>query len=309
MRAALVVVPASGLGAAARVSGTVAATLRGSVDQLDQYVPSSPAETNAVLRRLVADGTEAVVIVGGDGAAHAGVQACAGTDTTLGIVPAGTGNDLARALGLPKDPVVAAAQVAAALAEGRRQRYDLGKVDDGGWFATVLCAGFDSAVNERVNRMRWPRGPRRYDVAIVAELAALRSSRLVVRTESETLELPANSVAIGNTPYYGGGIPVCPDADPADGWFDVTVVGEARRRDLVWILPSLRTGNHVDHPAVTTLRAKSITLSGDGGWVAYADGERVRELPLDVRCVPGALSVIPGQAYQPIEATTVRGIR
>ncbi|ONI89894.1 sphingosine kinase [Actinosynnema sp. ALI-1.44] len=295
MRAALVVIPASGLGAAGRVAGTVAATLRGSVEHLDQYMPSSPDETNAVLRRLVADGAEAVVIVGGDGAAHAGVQACAGTETTLGIVPAGTGNDLARALGLPKDPVAAAAHVATSLAEGRRKRFDLGKVEGGAWFATVLCAGFDSAVNERVNRMRWPRGPRRYDVAIVAELAALRSSRLVVETESETLELPANSVAVGNTPFYGGGIPVCPDADPSDGWFDVTVVGQAHRRDLVRILPSLRTGSHVDHPAVTTLRAKSITLRTGGGWIGYADGERVRELPLDIRCVPGALSIVPGQ--------------
>ncbi|SMC61365.1 diacylglycerol/lipid kinase family protein [Kibdelosporangium aridum] len=295
MRAALVVCPASGLGTAARVAGTVSATLRDSVDHLDQYVPTSADETVAVMRRLVADGVEAVVVLGGDGAAHAGVQACAGTTTALAIVPAGTGNDLARALDLPKDPIEAAAQVGAALAAGHKRSVDLGKVDNGAWFATVLCAGFDSAVNERVNRLRWPRGPRRYDVAIVAELAALKSSRLVVRTESETLELDANSIAIGNTRYYGGGIPVCPDADPADGWFDVTVVGKAHRRDLVRILPSLRTGSHVDHPAVTTLRAKSITIDSDGGWIGYADGERIRELPLDVRCVPGALSVVAGQ--------------
>jgi diacylglycerol kinase (ATP) len=295
MRAALVVCSASGLGTAARVAGTVASTLRESVDRLDQYVPSSADETVSVLRRLVADGAEAVVILGGDGAAHAGVQACAGTSTAFAVVPAGTGNDLARAFDLPKDPIEAAAHVGATLAAGHKRSVDLGKVDGGGWFATVLCAGFDSAVNERVNRMRWPRGPRRYDVAIVAELAALKSSRLVVRTESETIELDANSVAVGNTPYYGGGIPVCPNADPADGWFDVTVVGKAHRRDLIRILPSLRTGSHVDHPAVTTLRAKSISLTTDGGWIGYADGERIRELPLDVRCVPGALNIVAGQ--------------
>ncbi|CAM3973222.1 diacylglycerol kinase family protein [Kibdelosporangium persicum] len=299
MRAALVVCPASGLGTAARVAGTVSAALRDSVDHLGQHVPTSADETVAVLRSLVADGTDAVVVLGGDGAAHAGVQACAGTQTTLAIVPAGTGNDLARALGLPpKDPIAAVTEVAQALAEGRTHRIDLGKVEDGAWFATVLCAGFDSAVNERVNRTRWPRGPRRYDIAILAELAALKSARLIVRTESETLELAANSVAVGNTPYYGGGIPVCPDADPADGWFDVTVVGQAHRRDLVRILPGLRTGSHVDHPAVTTLRAKSISLAADGGWIGYADGERIRELPLDVRCVPGALRVVPGRSSQ-----------
>jgi diacylglycerol kinase (ATP) len=292
MRAALVVCPASGLGAAARVAGSVSAVLRESVDRLDQYVPQSAAETDAVLRQLADAGTESVVVLGGDGAAHAAVQACAETETALAIVPAGTGNDLARALGLPKDPIEAAAAVALGLRSNTRKRLDLGKVEGGGWFATVLCAGFDSAVNERVNRMSWPRGPRRYDIAIVAELAALKQARLVVQTESETLELAANSVAIGNTPYYGGGIPVCPSADPTDGTLDITVVGKASRRDLVKILPSLRTGSHTSHPAVSTLRAKSVSLASDGGWLGYADGERIGPLPLEIRCVPGAISVI-----------------
>jgi diacylglycerol kinase (ATP) len=265
------------------------------VDRLDQYVPESAAETDAVLRRLVDAGTESVVVLGGDGAAHAAVQACAETETALAIVPAGTGNDLARALGLPKDPIEAAAVVAQGLRDNARKRLDLGKVEGGGWFATVLCAGFDSAVNERVNQMSWPRGPRRYDIAIVAELAALKQARLVVRTESETLELAANSVAIGNTPFYGGGIPVCPKADPADGTLDITIVGKASRRDLLRILPSLRTGAHTEHPAVRTLRAKSVSLAADGGWIGYADGERIGPLPLDIRCVPGAISVIAAQ--------------
>jgi diacylglycerol kinase (ATP) len=292
MKAALVVCPASGLGTAARVAGSVAARLRQAVDHLDQYVPGSAEETATTLRELVDAGTEMVVVLGGDGAAHAAVQACAQSDTALAIVPAGTGNDLARALGLPKDPVQAAAVVADALSRNLRTALDLGRSGDGTWFATVLCAGFDSAVNERVNRMRWPRGPRRYDLAILAELAQLTSARLVVRTDTETVELPANSVAVGNTAYYGGGIPVCPDADPTDGWFDVTVVGQATRRDLLKILPGLRTGSHVDHPAVTTLRAREVSLAVDGDWIAYADGERIRPLPLEMTCVRAALNVV-----------------
>ncbi|TCO53547.1 diacylglycerol/lipid kinase family protein [Actinocrispum wychmicini] len=292
MKTALVVVPSSGLGTAARVAGAVAARLRESVDHLDHHVPTSPEDTDATLRALVDADVDAVVVVGGDGAAHAAVQACAQTNTALAIIPAGTGNDLARALGLPGDPVEAAAVVADALGEGVTRRMDLGRVEDGAWFATVLCAGFDSAVNERVNRMRWPRGRRRYDLAIVAQLALLKPARLVVRTEGETVELRANSVAVGNTPFYGGGIPVCPGADHTDGLFDVTIVGDAARLDLLRILPSVRTGAHVDHAAVTTLRAREVSLAVDGGWIGYADGERIRQLPLDVRCVPGALSVV-----------------
>lgn len=295
MRAALVVCPASGLGTAGRVAGSVAARLRESVDRLEQLVPESPEDTDATLRKLVDSGVDAVFVLGGDGAAHAAVQACAQSETALAIIPAGTGNDLARALGLPRDPVEAAAIVAGGVRW--RQRMDLGQVAGGAWFATVLCAGFDSAVNERVNRMRWPRGPRRYDVAIVAELAALKPSRLVVRADDETVELDAISVAVGNTAYYGGGIPVCPAADPDDGLLDVTIVGKASRTDLIKILPSLRSGSHVDHPAVTTLRARQVAISSAADWIGYADGERIRPLPLEINCVPGALNIIAGQTH------------
>ncbi|HKN95918.1 MAG TPA: sphingosine kinase, partial [Pseudonocardiaceae bacterium] len=91
---------------------------------------------------------------------------------------------------------------------------------------------------------------------------------------------------------YGGGIPICPDAVGDDGLLDITVVGATSRRDLVAVLPRLRTGRHLDHPAVTTLRARSVHLAGRNKWVAYADGERQARLPLTVRCVPSALSVV-----------------
>jgi diacylglycerol kinase (ATP) len=287
----MVVSPGSGLGTAGRLAAPIEARLREASLRVHRYTPTTIEGMVEALDDLVEVGHEAVVIVGGDGAAHAAVQACADSDTAMTVIPAGTGNDLARALGLPKDPMEATAVVADALTRGAYRRMDLGKVGDT-WFATVLCAGFDSAVNERVNRMRWPHGARRYDIAILAELAALKHARLTVRTESETLELTANSVAVGNTPYYGGGIPVCPAADHGDGWLDVTVVGDAGRLDLLRILPSIRTGAHVDHPKVTTLRAREISLTVDAGWIGYADGERIRPLPLDVRCVPDALRVV-----------------
>jgi len=284
--AALLVCPASGRGKAAKLAGTVAAGLRGAVDRLDLHVADSAAGTAALARRAVADGADVLVVLGGDGGAHLAVQACAQSGTALALVPAGTGNDLAAVLGTSTvDDVVTA------LRSGRRRRLDLGRLSTGAWFATVLCAGFDSAVNERANAMRWPAGPRRYDLAILAELASLRPVPLVLETEQGVEEVDATLVAIGNTPNYGGGIPVCPGADPADGLFDVTVVSAVNRRLLVRMLPTLRTGQHVDHPAVRTLRAKSVRL-GSAAWVAYADGERMHELPLTATCVPDALSVV-----------------
>jgi diacylglycerol kinase (ATP) len=93
-------------------------------------------------------------------------------------------------------------------------------------------------------------------------------------------------------PFYGGGIPICPAAAADDGLFDVTVVGATHRRDLLAILPRLRSGRHLDHPAVRTLRARSVHLAGDNHWTAYADGECQARLPLSVRCVPSALTVV-----------------
>jgi diacylglycerol kinase (ATP) len=242
------------------------------------------------MNRSGGDGLDVLVVLGGDGAAHQGVQFCAGTDVALGLIPSGTGNDLARALGCSMDPLSALEDLVGRLRVGTRRRIDLGKAGDR-WFATVLCCGFDAAVNERANRLRWPSGPRRYDMAIVAELAAFRPREVLVRTENETLELDATLVAVGNTAWYGGGVPICPGARPDDGFFDVTVVGKVTRRELLRLLPGLRSGRHLEHPAVRTLNAADVHLDGND-WPAYADGEPMGALPVSVRCVPGALTVV-----------------
>ncbi|WP_216204731.1 diacylglycerol/lipid kinase family protein [Amycolatopsis aidingensis] len=290
VHAALAVHPDSGRGTAARIAGTVANRLRAGVDRLDLLVARDVEESRALMRDSHAEGLDVLVVLGGDGAAHQAVQFCAGTGVALGLVPSGTGNDLARALGVEQDPLAAVDAVVAAIREGRRRRMDLGRVGDG-WFGTVLCSGFDAAVTERANTLRWPSGPRRYDLAVLAELASFRPAEVVVHTERERLELTALLVAVGNTSWYGGGIPICPAASPRDGLFDLTVVGSAPKRELLRVLPGLRSGRHVEHPAVRTLRARQVTLSG-ADWPAYADGEPLAGLPLTVRCVPDALTVL-----------------
>jgi diacylglycerol kinase (ATP) len=293
MRAAMVVHPASGLGRAGRIAGTVADRLRTAVDDLVTVEANTVEDSRRLMHKARDAGLDLVVVVGGDGSAHQGVQFCADTGVALAVVPAGTGNDLARTLaGAPEDPLTATDHLVRAIKDGEQTTIDLGRVEGGPWFAGVLCAGFDSAVNERANRMRWPSGPRRYDLAILAELATLRAGRLVVEADGDRTELDATQIAIGNIPFYGGGIPICPDADPADGLFDVTLVREASRFDLVRMLPGLRTGKHVHHPMVTTSRTTKIRIGEANGWVAYADGERIGPLPVEVTCVPNALKVV-----------------
>ncbi|WP_456872637.1 diacylglycerol kinase family protein [Geodermatophilus sp. SYSU D00766] len=289
MEVAVLVSPAAGRGRARVVSTAVLATLRraGLVPRVLAAAGREEAERAAA--DAVAAGTGAVVAVGGDGAAHAALQAVAGTGTPLAVVPAGTGNDLALALGVPPEPVAAAAAAAADLRAGALRTVDAGRAG-GRWWATVLCCGFDSAVTDRANRLRWPRGPRRYDVAILAELARLRPREVVLTLDGAARTVPVTLVAVGNTAWYGGGMRVCPAADPADGLLDVTVVGPVSRRELVRTRPRLTAGTHVGHPAVSVHRAARVELAG-AGLTGYADGEPVAALPLVAEAVPGALTV------------------
>ncbi|HEX2073424.1 MAG TPA: diacylglycerol kinase family protein [Geodermatophilus sp.] len=289
MDVAVLVSPSAGRGRAGAAAAAALDVLRrrGLTPRVLPATTRVAAEQQAVA--AVRDGAAAVVTVGGDGAAHAGLQAVAGTTTPLAVVPAGTGNDLALALGTPRDPVAAAEAAATDLLGGAGRTVDAGRTGER-WWATVLCCGFDSAVTDRANRLRWPRGPRRYDVAILAELARLRPRELTLVLDGRPRTLPVTLVAVGNTSWYGGGMRVCPGADPGDGCFDVTVVGPVSRRELVRTRPRLTAGTHVEHPAVTVHRAARVEIAGEG-LTTYADGEPVAPLPAVAECVRGALRI------------------
>jgi diacylglycerol kinase (ATP) len=287
---AVLVSPAAGRGRAEALAGEVLAAYAdaGLTPRVLPATNGVDAERQAA--EAVAGGVAAVVAVGGDGTAHAALQAVAGTSTPLAVVPAGTGNDLALALGVPRDPVAAARAAAEDLAAGDARTIDAGRTGNR-WWVTVLCCGFDSAVTDRANRLRWPRGRRRYDVAVLAELARLRPRELTLVLDGEAQSLPITMVAVGNTAWYGGGLKVCPGADPTDGLFDVTVVGATTRLELMRTRPRLTSGTHIEHPSVSVFRAARVELSSPGV-TTYADGEPVAPLPAVAECVPGALRVV-----------------
>lgn len=292
MHATLIVNPHSGRGAAGRVAGIVADTLREAVPGLEATVTTDAAATSALAALAAQRGDEVLAVLGGDGTAHLAAQAVAGTRTALAVLPSGTGNDLAATLGIPADPVAAARYLADALRRGQRRRIDLGRVTGGSYFTTVLCTGFDAAVNARANAMRWPAGPRRYDLAVLAELAALTPRPVRVNAGGTEVALEATLVAVGNGPRYGGGLRICPDAELDDGLLDVIVIGAVSRRRLLRVFPRLRVGGHLDEPEVTLLRADSVRIDGDHGWPVYADGEPQGYLPVTVHCESGALTVV-----------------
>ena len=292
MRATLIVNPHSGHGAATRVAGTVASMLRAAVPELVAMVTADAAATSRVAAEAVERGDDVLAVLGGDGTAHVAAQAVAGTATALAVLPTGSGNDLATALSIPADPVQAARHITQALRTGQRRRIDLGRIEGAVAFTTVLCTGFDAAVNKRANAMRWPPGPRRYELAVLAEVAALTPRPVRVRTKTTEVELEAILVAVGNGSCYGGGLRICPDATLTDGLLDVIVIAAVSRRRLLKVFPALRTGGHVHEPEVTVLRAETVRIDGEPGWPVYADGEPQDTLPVTVHCEPGALTVV-----------------
>ncbi|MFD9864318.1 diacylglycerol kinase [Streptomyces alboflavus] len=288
----LFVNPTAGRGRGAHAAQPAAAALRAAGFSVRTVIGEEAGDALRRARTAVDGGTGALIAVGGDGMASLALQAVAGTRTPLGVIAVGTGNDFARALGLPvRDPAAAGALVAAALKEERIRDVDLGRVG-ATWFGTVLASGFDSRVNDRGNRMRWPTGRFKYDLAMLAELAAFKPVPYRVTLDDGVVhEVDATLVAIGNGSSYGGGMRICADADMSDGLFDVTVVGDCSRTTLLKVFPRVYKGTHLDHPKVTVHRAATVRIEAQGT-TGYADGERLGDLPLTATCVPGAVRVL-----------------
>ncbi|MFJ6014220.1 diacylglycerol kinase [Streptomyces sp. NPDC092952] len=293
----LFVNPTAGSGRGAHAAQPAASALRDAGFSVRTVLGVDADDALRRAREAVAGGTGALITVGGDGMMSLALQAVAGTTTPLGVVAVGTGNDFARALGLPiREPAAAGRLAAEALKGGAVREIDLGRVGER-WFGSVLASGFDSRVNDRGNRMRWIGGRFKYDLAILAELAAFKPIPYRVRLDGGPVrEIEATLIAVGNGTTYGGGMRICAEAVMDDGLFDVTVVGDCSRTTLLKVFPRVYKGTHLDHPEVTVHRVSSIELAA-AGVTAYADGEPLGALPLTATCVPGAVRVLaPGPA-------------
>jgi diacylglycerol kinase (ATP) len=279
--------PTSGKGKGGRVTHLVAPRLRDAGFAVRELAGRDADEALDLARGCVDEGVETLVVVGGDGMVHLAVQALAGSQTRLGLVPAGTGNDVARYLDLPRKDVQAATDV---LIGGKERTIDLARVG-AKYYVTVLAAGFDAKVNERANQMTWPRGQMRYNLATIAELRTFKPIPYVLDIDGEEQRFEAMMVAVGNGPSFGGGLRITEGALLDDGLLDVVVIMPMSKTGLVRTYPKLFKGTHVLHPGYRHYPARSVTIAAPNV-VAYADGERIGALPLTVDVVPGALRVL-----------------
>jgi diacylglycerol kinase (ATP) len=284
---ALLTNPVAGKGKGGRVRDRALARLRGAGLVVRDLEGRDADEALDLARQCVADGVDALVVCGGDGMVHLAVQAVASTGTALGIIPAGTGNDVARYFDLPRgDPEAAADRVIA----GRTRTVDLAR-SGSKYFVTVLAAGFDAIVNERANRMTWPKGQMRYNLATLAELRVFEPLPYVLQIDDTQLQLEAMLVAVGNGPSFGGGLRITEGALLDDGMLDVVIIKPMSKAGLIRTYPKLFKGTHVTHPQYEHHLARTVTIAAPG-IVSYADGERFGPLPLTVECAPGALTVL-----------------
>lgn len=285
--------PASGHGSAPHAAERAITQLHKRGVDVVAIAGRDSAHARQLVEGALERGMDALVVVGGDGIISLALQVLAQTDIPLGLIPAGTGNDHAREFGIPAKNPEAAADV---IVDGVTEEVDLGRIRgaDGTdrWFGTVMAAGFDSLVTDRTNRMTWPHGRMRYNLAMVAEISRLRllPFRLSFDGGAE-VDTELTLAAFGNTKSYGGGMKICPGADPKDGLLDATMVASASRTRLIRLFPTVFKGTHVDLDEVSTKRAQTITVASPG-INAYADGEYVCPLPVEVSAVPKALKIL-----------------
>jgi diacylglycerol kinase (ATP) len=261
----------------------------------DALLSEEPGHLAALAEQAVRDGARRLVVVGGDGSVHEVVNGIAEADgVELAVVPRGTGYDFARSLGITRDLDGA---IETALS-GDVREIDLGLVsyrswagaDGRAWFANVGSAGISGAIAQRANETSKALGGRiSYYWATLAVYAGWQTGELRVSVDDEIRGGKMIDVQVANGRYVAGGMMLCPEAEPDDGVFDVLVLGDVTKRDLLFVLPKTYRGKHLPHPRLELLRGRVVTVDADEPLPIELDGEQPGTTPARFEIVPRAL--------------------
>jgi diacylglycerol kinase (ATP) len=284
----VVVNPKAGQGAAASLATQVVGYLASREISYRMISPSSAAETKSLVSESLRNGEASKLLsVGGDGLFHLLLQLAVEFKIPLAVAPGGTGNDFYRTLGWFEHELT---DYLEQLISTEPTFVDVGVVD-GEYFGAVLSSGFDSVVNERANKLKWPKGPAKYNVAIALEFPKFNAIEFKIFADAKVLEVEAMLIAIGNGQSYGGGMRVCPSADLHDGQLDIMILHPVSKLEFLKVFPTVYQGTHIEHPQVEILQAKKIRI--ESAAIAYADGERIGQLPVQVESLPQSLLTWP----------------
>ena len=284
----VVVNPKAGQGAAASLATQVVGFLASREISYRMISPSSASEVKSLVSESLRSGeTTRLISVGGDGLFHLLLQLAVEFKVPLAIAHGGTGKDFYRTLGWFEHELT---DYLEQIISTEPTFVDVG-VADGEYFGAVLSSGFDSVVNERANKMKWPKGPAKYNVAIALEFPKFNAIEFKIFADEKVLEVEAMLIAIGNGQSYGGGMRVCPSADLHDGLLDIMILHPVSKFEFLKVFPTVYQGTHIEHPQVEIIRAKKIRI--ESAAIAYADGERIGQLPVQVESLPQSLLTWP----------------
>ena len=287
----LIVNPSSGGGRAMRALPSVRAALGRHGLEHHVELTTDLAHARQLARDAIAAG-ELPVAYGGDGLVAAVADAVRGADAIIGVLPGGRGNDFARCLGLPLDPVAAAA----VLSDGAPSPIDMGAAGDHS-FLGIATSGFDSEANRIANNAKLIRGRFVYTYGGLRALAGWRPASFKLKLDGVEHALYGYTVAVCNAGMQGGGMRLAPEASLQDGAFDVVMIAHLPKRRFLRLLPTVFNGTHVEQDEVTILRGSEIELSADRPFTIYADGDPLAVLPATLRVLPAAVRVmVPADA-------------
>jgi YegS/Rv2252/BmrU family lipid kinase len=297
----VIVNPASGGGKTGRRWTGLDARMRAEGGQYDVEFTREPGHAEHLARAAAMAGVRTLIVVGGDGTLNEVVNGLIADEApigevVLGILPVGTGSDFARALGLPRDPLAAAIHL---MRRAQPQPLDVGRIDclRGGqpatrYFANIAGLGFDGEVADHVNRAGKSGGTLVYQTMLFQHLITYRNKHARMTIDDRTIEGAMNSIVVANARYFGGGMFVAPNARWDDGLFDVILLGDFGKLEVVANLPRLYRGTHLTHKKVTELRAREVKVEAKERMFLQAEGELVGEAPATFRIVPQALNVL-----------------
>lgn len=293
MKTAIIINPQAGRGKCKKIWPAIKKIIMSQGIDCESYFTKSPGHASSLAKTLEIKGFQKIIVMGGDGTLHEVVNGLDTENVVLGIIPAGTGNDFCRSLGIPLNPQTAAK----ALFEAKEVRLDIGRVNDR-FFVNVAGVGFDAQVAEEVNNnVKWLTGTAAYLFALFKLLISYRNIPLkIILDKNVVLDIKSFLLAVGNAQYYGGGMRIVPSAVIDDGFFHVCVAGNVNRLEVLTTLPKIFSGKHTEHSQVKEYKVKEIEIFSDYKAAVHADGEIVGYLPAKFTMLPGKLRfLLPGK--------------
>jgi YegS/Rv2252/BmrU family lipid kinase len=294
MRLSVIVNPVAGGGRTGRALPAVVAELRRL--GLEHHVQATLSLEHArSLAREALRAGEIAVAFGGDGLIGAVAGALRSSDGVLGVLPGGRGNDFARSLEIPVDPVSACA----VLTTGITKQLDLGAVG-GRTFIGIASCGFDSVANRIANDTKFVRGNLVYAYGALRALAGWRPASFTVTVDDgEPRSVVGYTVAVANSGRYGGGMRLAPDARLDDGLLELVIISDVSRLRFLRMLPSVFKGEHVHRPEFEMLRVRRVRIAASRPFTLYADGDPIAELPAEIEVLPAAVrTIVPAAGDQ-----------